>query len=136
MRLRPACRAEVGLLFYVQEVATHTEDWTSAGTCSRGGLPISCAGGRDTHGRLDFGRCVEQGWPYYFLCRRPRHTRETGLRPVRGAEVTLLFLVPSSIKKRQTHADAERRRGGTSLTSSNPNTEGGEQNQKFQGSYL
>ena len=33
------------------------------------------------------------GGPYYFLRRRLLHTRRTGLRPARRAEVGLLFLV-------------------------------------------
>ena len=71
--LRPAHRAEVGLLFDVQER-------------------------RDTHAALHFGRRIEQRWPYYFLCRRPPDTRDHGLRPARRAEVTLLFLVQEAAR--------------------------------------
>ena len=39
------------------------------------------------------GRRLEQGWPYYFLCRRAAETRDTGSRPARRAEVALQFLV-------------------------------------------
>ena len=48
--------------------------------------------GRETFTGNDFGRRVEQRWPYYFLCRRLRHTLCSGLRPARRAEVALLFL--------------------------------------------
>ena len=46
-----------------------------------------------THGATDFGRRIKQRWPYYFLCRKLPHTRRTGPRPARRAEVALLFLV-------------------------------------------
>ena len=94
-------------------------------------LTISCAGGRQTHGILDFGRRVEQRWAYYFLRRRPPDTRDHGLRPARRAEVALLFLVQEAARHtgswtsagalrevgllfsfargHQPHADAERR---------------------------
>ena len=67
-RGRPAHRAEVALLFLVEE------EW-------------------QTHGDTDFSRRVEQRWPCYFLWRRAAETRETGRRPARRAEVALLFLV-------------------------------------------
>ena len=44
----------------MQEGAGNTGVWTLAGTYSRGGLTISCAGVCQTHGSLDFGRRVEQ----------------------------------------------------------------------------
>ena len=56
-------------------------------------LTISCARGCRTHAGLDFGRRVEQSWPWYFLRRRLPHTRRTGLRLARRTEVALLFLV-------------------------------------------
>ena len=56
-------------------------------------LNISRPGGWETHGILDFGRRVEQRWPYYFLCRRAAEPWDTGSRPARRAEVALLFLV-------------------------------------------
>ena len=69
-RGRPAPRAEVALLFLVQEAATHTRD-------------TGLQPGRRAEDRiLDFSRRVEQRWPYYFLCRRLLHTRDTGPRPV------------------------------------------------------
>ena len=49
-------------------------------------LTISCAGGRQTHGVLDFGRRVEQRWAYYFSRRRTREAaRHTGCWTSAGA---------------------------------------------------
>ena len=56
---------------------------------------------------LDFGRRLEQRWPYYVLCRRPPDTRDARLRPAPRAEVPLLFLVQEAAEE----ADAEERRG-------------------------
>ncbi len=58
-RLRPARRAELALLFLLQEAARHGPYQNSAGTSNKAGL-----------------QRVEQSWPYYFLCRRGKRGEE------------------------------------------------------------
>ena len=53
----------------------HTPPLTSASASSRGACIISCTGRGETHAAADFGRRIEQSWPYYFEHGEKRNTR-------------------------------------------------------------
>ena len=81
------------------------------------------------HGRLDFGRHVEQRWPHYFLCNRLPDTWETGLRPACRAEVVVPCLAQESCSRHREDAKEdveEEKKEDTRLKSYKLNREGGE----------
>ena len=83
------------------------------------------AGGRQTHGRLDFGRRVEQRWPYYFFVQEAADQTGTRGRPAPRAEVVLLFLAGragprANLEKRRRGEEGEGEEVGLDLNLTTP----------------
>ena len=98
-RGRPARRAEVALLLFVEEGRQPPNcSQRSPGAQSRGGPIISCGGGAVTKLQPEAGRRVKQRWPYYFLWRKNCHQTAARGRPAPRTEVASLFLVEGGLK--------------------------------------